>query len=78
MSELSKAASQTRANFIFSLLSIMNIVLRCPQTCLNAQHGLHGRESESWSEYDGIVCQACSKINVLNRKIGELLGKQDE
>ena len=50
-------------------------IFTCPTTKLNVQHWSENDEDISESEYEGISCLACSRLDFINRKTGELLGK---
>jgi len=55
-----------------------HFVFRCPATNLNVQHQTDDGPDISENEYVGILCPACTKMHLLNRKTGKLLGDDDE
>jgi hypothetical protein len=50
----------------------------CPITDLNVQHWLDDNENVPDTEYEAVTCQACTRIHLINRKTGRLLGQIDE
>ena len=50
-------------------------IFTCPATNINVQHWLDDGEDISENEYEGVVCQACSRIHLINRKTGKLLNE---
>ena len=55
-----------------------NFVFRCPASGLNVQHQVDDDPDIAENEYEGIMCPACTKMHLLNRKTGKLLGQDDE
>jgi hypothetical protein len=55
-----------------------NFVFRCPATGLNVQRQVDDDLDIAENEYEGIMCPACTKMHLLNRKTGKLLGQDDE
>ena len=55
-----------------------NFIFRCPASGLNVQHQVHDDPDIAENEYEGIMCPACTKMHLLNRKTGKLLGQDDE
>ena len=53
-------------------------IFRCPATGFNVQHQLDDDPDISENEYEAIDCPACTRIHLVNRKTGELLGQDDE
>jgi hypothetical protein len=53
-------------------------VFRCPATGFNVQHQLDDDPDISATEFEGITCPACTRIHLVNRKTGKLLGQDDE
>jgi hypothetical protein len=47
----------------------------CPTTCLNVQHWLDDDENIAGNEYEWVVCRACSRLHLVNRKTGLLVGQ---
>lgn len=56
----------------------MNLIFKCPETSLNVQHWLEDREEEPVHQYEAVICQACTKLDFINRTTGKLLGHDDE
>jgi hypothetical protein len=54
-----------------------HFIFRCPATGF-VQHQLDDDPDMSENEYEAIVCPACTKIHLVNRKLGKLLGQDDE
>jgi len=57
---------------------MVHSVFRCPATGLNVQHQLDDDPDISDNEYEGIMCPSCTKMHLLNRKTGKLLGQGDD
>jgi hypothetical protein len=55
-----------------------NFVFRCPATGLKVQHQLDDDPDISENEYEAITCLACTRLHLLNRKTGKVLGQDDE
>jgi hypothetical protein len=55
-----------------------HFIYRCPATSLNVQHQTDDDADISENEYVGIMCPACTKMHLLNRKTGKLLGEDDD
>jgi hypothetical protein len=55
-----------------------HFIFRCPATGFNVQHQLDDDPDMSENEYEAIVCPACTKIHLVNRKPGKLLGQDDD
>jgi hypothetical protein len=53
-------------------------IFRCPATNLNVQHFLDDDPDISENEYEAVTCLACSKLHLINRKTGKLLGQDDD
>jgi hypothetical protein len=49
-----------------------------PGDRFNVQHQLDDDPDVSENEYEPIACPACTRIHLINRKPGKLLGKGDE
>jgi hypothetical protein len=45
---------------------------------MRVQHWLVGDDDVSENEYEAITYLACSKLHLLNRKTGKLLGDENE
>jgi hypothetical protein len=52
-------------------------IFTCPTTKLNVQHWLDEDEEIPDSQYEGIVCPACTMLHFINRKTGRLLGDEE-
>jgi len=50
----------------------------CPTTKLNVRHWLDDDEDVSEDEYEWIICLACARLHLINRKTGRLLGQEDD
>jgi hypothetical protein len=57
---------------------MVNSIFRCPATGFNVQRQLDDNPDVSENEYEAIACLACTKIHLVNRKTGKLLGQGDE
>jgi hypothetical protein len=55
-----------------------HFVFRCPATGFNVQHQLDDDTDISENEYKATVCPACTRIHLVKRKTGNLLGQDDE
>jgi hypothetical protein len=54
-------------------------VYRCPTTGLNAQGWFADDPSEHEGEvYETITCVACTRVHLINRSTGRVLGGDDE
>jgi hypothetical protein len=53
-------------------------IFRCPATGLNVQYRLDDDPDISDNEYEGVMCPSCTKMHLLNRKTGKVLGQDDE
>ena len=54
-------------------------VFTCPKTSMKVQHWLSDEdEGVSDNEYEGIMCPACTKMHLINRKSGKLLGQDED
>jgi hypothetical protein len=49
----------------------------CPRTNLKVQHWLDDDEDVPETEYEAVQCPACSRLHLINRKTGKLLGEKD-
>jgi hypothetical protein len=58
--------------------TMANFVFRCPVTGFNVQHLLDDDPDVSENEYEAIACPACTRIHLVNRRSGKLLGQDDE
>jgi hypothetical protein len=55
-----------------------HFVFTCPTTSMKVQHWSDESIDVPETEYDGVVCQACTKLHFINRKTGKLLGQDDD
>jgi len=55
-----------------------NFVFKCPVTGFNVQHNWDNDPDVSENEYEAIACPACTRIHLVNRRSGKLLGQDDE
>ena len=53
-----------------------NFVFICPSTNLNVQHW-RDKDDEVVldNEYEGVICRACARLHLINRKTGKVLGQ---
>jgi hypothetical protein len=56
-----------------------NFLFTCPSTNLNVQH-CREREDDNApdDEYEAIMCKACARLHLINRKTGKVLGQRDD
>lgn len=52
------------------------IVFKCPQTGMNVQHRLVAEASETPNTHVSVVCPACTRLHLINRATGRLLGER--
>ena len=45
---------------------------------MNVQHWLDDDQDGPENEYEVITCLACTRLHLVNRKTGKLLGQDDE
>ena len=56
-----------------------NFLFTCPSTNLNVQHWRdEDDEGASDSEYEAVTCKACTRVHLINRKTGKVLGQRGE
>jgi hypothetical protein len=48
-------------------------IFRCPITDQNVQFRLEADDARE-TEFEGVTCPACTRLHVINRKTGKLLG----
>ena len=52
---------------------------RCPNTGLNVQGWVADGPSEEEAEtYEPVTCTICTRVHLVNPKIGKVLGEDDE
>lgn len=54
---------------------MVETVFTCPQTGLSVQHRLDS-EAAADDEFVQVVCLACTRLHLINRKTGKLLGSK--
>jgi hypothetical protein len=52
------------------------IVFKCPTTGMNVQHELPGAPSEAPDTHVSVICPACTRLHLINRATGKLLGQR--
>jgi len=53
-----------------------NFVFSCPSTNLNVQHWRDDDDEVALDhEYEGVMCKACGRLHLINRKTGKVLGQ---
>jgi len=59
-------------NFLFTCFT-------CPSTNLNVQHWRDEDDEDAPdNEYEVVMCKACARLHLINRKTGKVLGQEDE
>jgi hypothetical protein len=53
-----------------------SVIFRCPATSMNVQHWLDDDQDVPENEYEVITCLACTKLHLINRKTGKILGQE--
>ena len=52
-----------------------HILFKCPQVGMNVQHRISDEpDDEVKNEYIQVICPACTRLHLINRKTGKLLG----
>lgn len=54
-----------------------HFIFGCPATGLNVQHQLDNDEDVPENEFEAVICPACTKVHLTNRKTRKLLGQPD-
>jgi hypothetical protein len=57
------------------ILTMLPVVFTCPATLLKVQHSLDDDPDVPENEYEVITCLACTKLHLINRKTGQILGQ---
>jgi hypothetical protein len=57
------------------ILTMPPVVFTCPATLMNVQHSLDDDPDVPENEYEVITCLACTKLHLINRKTGKILGQ---
>jgi hypothetical protein len=57
------------------ILTMPPVVFTCPATFMNVQHSLDDDPDVPENEYEVITCLACTKLHLINRKTGKILGQ---
>jgi len=52
------------------------IVFKCPQTGLNVQYRLTNAIGEATDTHVSVPCPACTRLHLINRTTGKLLGER--
>lgn len=52
------------------------IVFKCPQTGMNVQHRLTAAVDEAADTHVSVVCPACTRLHLISRATGRLLGEK--
>ena len=55
---------------------MVQFIFKCPATGLNVQH-LDDDEDVPKNEFVAVICPACTKMHLINRKTRKLLGQPD-
>ena len=56
-----------------------NFLFTCPSTNLKVQHWRDDDDQVVLdNEYEGVICKACPRLHLINRKTGKVLGQVDE
>ena len=56
-----------------------NFVFTCPSTNLIVQHWRDDDDKVVLdNEYEGVICKACARLHLINRKTGKVLGQANE
>ena len=53
-------------------------IFKCPITDQNVQGWLDADEEAPETEYEGVPCLACTRLHLVNRKTGKLLGSDSK
>ena len=53
-------------------------VFTCPATSMKVQHWLDDDKDVPENEYEVITCLACTKLHLISRKTGKILGRESE
>jgi hypothetical protein len=59
-------------------MSKAHFLFRCPATGFNVQHHLDDDPDVSENEYEAVARPACTRLHLINRKNGKVLGQDDE
>jgi hypothetical protein len=51
-----------------------HIVFKCPTTGLNVQHEFAAAPSDAPETHVSMICPACTRLHLLNRATGKLVG----
>jgi hypothetical protein len=55
-----------------------HVIFKCPQTGLNVQHWLPGAPDGAKETYATVLCQACTKLHLINSSTGRLRGEAEK
>jgi hypothetical protein len=69
------AAGDGRAIFY----PMVNLIFRCTQTSMNVQVWLpDGAPADRLDSYEAVTCPACSRLHLVNKTTGKMLGDKDK
>jgi hypothetical protein len=57
---------------------MVHFIFRCPATGMNVQHAVDDDEDVPDNEFEAITCPAYTRLHLLNRRTGKLLGHEDQ
>lgn len=60
------------------MINMAPFLFVCPITQKPVQHFLDDDPNVSENEYEAVGCPACTRIHLINRKTGKLLGQKDK
>ena len=64
-----------KQNSLLHILTMPSVVFSGPATLMNVQHSLDDDPDLPENEYEVITCLACTKLHLINRKTGQILGQ---
>ena len=64
-----------KQNSLLHILTMPSVVFSGPATLMNVQHSLDDDPDVPENEYEVITCLACTKLHLINRKTGQILGQ---
>ena len=57
---------------------VVSVVFRCPNTGLNVQGWVADDPTEGEAEsYEAVTCAACTRVHMVDRKTGRVLGADE-
>jgi hypothetical protein len=54
---------------------MLSFIFNCPDTSMLVQHWLEEADDVQETDYEGVICPACTRLHFFNRKTGKLLGQ---